>query len=286
MILQELESKDYPTYYILSRLRLRRFSYGYLSEMNFSQDVWRKFMLECKWIYSQMNKNLRLIFEPVFLYFEIKNIILFLRDKAISEKPSEILHLSLLPEDFKKVLITSTDITESIKDIERLFSYLSESFYCLSMSFKEKGLMGIENEIMKLFLESTAQKYVHPIIRVFIRSLIDSKNILILHKYMRWQLRGEPGFVKGGNIDIQELKRIFKKGDNDKIAAILYRFTGLKIHKENLEQSLIEGIRNVIIRHIEDPLSIANILNYIWGCFIQAINLGISLRIEEQGLDI
>lgn len=233
-----------------------------------------------------MNKNLRLIFEPVFLYFEIKNIILFLRDKAISEKPSEILHLSLLPEDFKKVLITSTDITESIKDIERLFSYLSESFYCLSMSFKEKGLMGIENEIMKLFLESTAQKYVHPIIRVFIRSLIDSKNILILHKYMRWQLRGEPGFVKGGNIDIQELKRIFKKGDNDKIAAILYRFTGLKIHKENLEQSLIEGIRNVIIRHIEDPLSIANILNYIWGCFIQAINLGISLRIEEQGLDI
>lgn len=286
MILKALENKVYPADYILSRLRLRKFKYGFLSEVTTSQNIWRNFMIEYRWLYSQMSKDLRRIFEPVFLYFEIKNIIIFLRYKGTSERSLEILRLSLLPEDFKKSLIGAKDITESIKNIEELFSCLSERFFRLSIFFKEKGLMRIENEIMRLYLESIVNRVLHPVIKIFIRSLIDSKNILVIHKYLRWQLRSEPEFISGGNIKVQNLKRILKEGDRDKIGSILYRYGGFKLQKDDLHLSLIEGIRKIIIRHIEDPLSIANILNYIWGCFIQAINLGINLQVKESGIDI
>lgn len=286
MILQELENKVYPADYILSRLRLRKFKYGYLSEVTTSQNIWRNFMMEYSWLYSQMSKDLRHIFEPVFLYFEIKNIIILLRDKGTSERSLEILRLSLLPKDFKRALIAAKDITESIKNIEELFSCLSERFYRLSIFLKERGIAKIENEIMRLYLESIVDRVLHPVIRIFIRSLIDSKNILMIHKYLRWQLRSEPEFISGGNIKVQNLKRILKKGDRDKIGSILYRYGGFKSQKDDLHLSLIEGIRKIIVRHIEDPLSIANILNYIWGCFIQAINLGINLQIKESGINI
>lgn len=284
--MQGLENRDYPADYILSRLRLRRFNYGYLSEVTASQNVWRSFMLECKWLYSHMNKDLRKIFEPVFLYLEIRNIIIFLRNKVLSERPPEILSLTLLPKDFKKALISAKDIKESIRHIEGLFSYISEGFYHLSISLKEKGMAKIEDEIMRLYLESIINKALHFVIRVFMRSLIDSKNILMLHKCLRWKLKDKPEFIMGGNITVRELKRVYEKGDIDGIGALLYRHTGIRLKKEDLQTSLIEGIRRIIMRYIEDPLNIANILNYIWGCYIQAINLSINLQVKESNIDI
>jgi vacuolar-type H+-ATPase subunit C/Vma6 len=275
-MLQKIENKGYPTDYLFSRLRVRKINYQNLLKNRLVEDVWNNLLLEYKWVYCQMNEKLRNIFSPFFLYFELRNILILIRYKTSSEeKISEILKWSLLSKELKRNLIYAKDVFIAIRYIEEAFSPISNNFLKLSTIFKCNGFKQFEHNLIKIYFEGIIESSLEPDIKNFLKYLIDSKNILILYKRLRWNIQEELELIKGGNIDPRLLEKCDNEKNIDKILILFKRFTGLKVDLNQLENSLIRGSINLFKKNMSDPLSLGFILNYLWSCYIQTIQLSI-----------
>ena len=112
--LKKVKEGDYPTDYLLTRLRIRRASLtkdlmgqGIDSIAGRSEgDIWESLLRDYQWVYDQMNKRLHEIFQPFFLYAELRTIIICLRYKKAADKNKikNVLLLSLLSEKNKNTL--------------------------------------------------------------------------------------------------------------------------------------------------------------------------------------
>ena len=91
-LLQSPEGSGYPAEYLIARLQARRASfvkewddiisgpvtvetmlpayYGDLVAEYAKESVWKRMLKEYRWVYLQMNRGLRNMFRPFFLYSE------------------------------------------------------------------------------------------------------------------------------------------------------------------------------------------------------------------------
>lgn len=286
-LLEQKEDRFYHADYLLSRLRSRKAEFGNVISHKSSEGAWAHLLSEYRWVYFQMNSHLRNLYSPVFLYNEIRTITLCLRYKMYGERDIEpLLEYSVISNDLKQTLRKCRTPLLCIEGIESGFLSLSPVFSGLKESFIEYGLMGLEQGLKDNLLEYSLKVVRNPVIRVFFANLIDIRNIINLFKHIRWKMQDEPVFVHGGNIEGGLLMRIFREQEVSGIELLVSQITGKKgvaFSEVSLENSLLNWQTLLLKRAARDPLNTGNILNYLWRCYIETVNLG--LLFYGSGLD-
>ncbi|MGD0886576.1 MAG: V-type ATPase subunit [Thermodesulfovibrionales bacterium] len=313
-LLESSEDRGFPTEYLLSRIRGRRARLitdwrpliadisplEYLSSARYcgfvtdrSPDgIWKSLIEEFRWVYVQMNGSLRDIFAPFFLYSELRTLFICLRllKNKKAGRGDEILSKSLLSANIKKVLKGSHDITSAAAGIERLFLSLSTGFQGIAEQVDTEGLRGIEQRLLQQYLVYVMQSDLHPLVKAFFIRLIDSRNIISLYKYLRLEADKTPSFIPFGSISETRLIEALNKHDIFGIGPMIQQLTGVKVDATGMmrvENALYQVITRFLKKAGRDPLGIGPLLDYLWRCSIEAMNLSILLYgkdLERDGI--
>ncbi len=306
-LLQDPSDRGYPTEYLLSRIKGRRSKLiRNWKSLLYDQDlflaasskqagmrtssspvrIWADLVHEYRWVHGQMNRELRKIFHPYFLYAELRTIFICLRN--IREKKEgvldELLVNSLLSDEMKKVLLTSDGLAEAVAGIERMFIPLSEQFAGLSDVAQNEGLRGVEQRLTEAYLTVTVGSRLHPLVHLFFSRLIDARNIISLYKYLRLELKSLPPALPGGGIPEARLREAAGKGDLPAIGSLIHEFTGIKVERPEptmVEVALYTSMTRWLHKEGREPFGVAPILDYLWRCSIEAMNLSVLYHTKD-----
>jgi len=108
--------------------------------------------------------------------------------------------------------------------------------------------------------------------------LIDARNTLALAKLLKLDTPAEHPFIPGGTIDAVRLKEILHSSSRPDLERLLRDMTGEEISYADhikLEAALYRGITRSLKKAGRSPLSVGPILEYLWGCSTEAMNLGV-----------
>ena len=312
--LQRYEDRGYPTEYLVSRIRGRRAyfleewnsilsspdlfayllktPYGEFITEHHGEGVWKRLLKEYKWIYLQMNKHLRNVFHVFFQFTEMKTVIVCLRHKISTESTTrltDILSLSLLSEKMKEILDMETDFPSMLHTLERDFLFPPDEPARLKDVFLEEGLKGVEEGLIREFLQGIMRLKLHPVIKSFFTSVIDSKNIIALYKHLRWGIKVPPLFIRGGSISEAHLTMVIHTNAISEVPKLIYRLTGLEIEEptaSNLEKTLLISLTKNIKAMSRRSTDIGLILDYLWRYAVEVQNLSLLLYCGDIERDI
>ncbi len=301
-LLRKPPDPGYPVEYLLSRIRGRRSrlirdwrtllfdpalyeslptaSTGGFQKIKTADAVWRNLMAEYQWVHSQMNQQLRDIFFSFFLYTELRTICICFRHLVDKKTGAidDLLDRSLLSDEVKKALLFSTDLPAAVSGIERLFSSLSGRFTGLGKTLESGGLRAVEQRLVGTYLSVTIGSDLHQLLKVFFSRLIDARNIMGMYKYLRLGLKIRPEFISGGAIPEMRLNNIMKKDELPGVALLVREITGIAVERPDLtsiELALYRGMTRWLRKEGRAPFGIAPILDYLWRCSIEAMNLSV-----------
>ena len=311
-LLQHPEDRGYPVEYLLSRIRGRRsrmitnwkrlvfdispFDHllseksGRVIEDKSPEVMWSNLVREYRWAYVQMNGHLREMFSPFFLYSELKTLFICLRhvnDKKAG-RIDELLSVSLFSNAIKDVLLMSVDVPSAIAGIERIFSAYSIKFAGLREVFESDGLRSVEQRLTNTYLTMTMQERLQPLMKKFFMRLIDSRNIISTYKFLRLESKALPAFTEGGNVPRERYTEITDQKDLFGLVSLVSDVTGIiveTIDPTQMEIALYKGITRFLKRAGRDPLGVGLILDYLWRCSIEAMNLSILFYSRELERD-
>jgi vacuolar-type H+-ATPase subunit C/Vma6 len=309
-LLEKGKVPEYPSDYLLSRIRGRkaRFIHDWtplvaapaplerLPESHYQrisgngspEGIWRALLNEYRWVYYQMNSSLRSILGPFFLYAEFRTLFICLRSLKEMNRTRlrEMLSASLLSEELREILSDSADEFEAVKAIEAKLRRLSEQFSGITEILRQKGLSGFEHELTKRYLSVIVGAGMDPVIQKFFVRLIDARNALALAKLLKLETTAEHPFIPGGTLDPVKLREILHSRSRPDLERLLREITGEEIASADhikLEVALYRGITRSLKKAGRSPLSIGPILEYLWRCSIEAMNL--SVLSYAQGMD-
>lgn len=304
-LLTRVEDRGFPLDYLLSRIRGKRaclvsdwnnmmFSGNaleYLASSSYRgfvkatspEGLRRDLMKEYRWIYLRLNRALLGVLSPFFLYCELRTIYICLRhikDGATS-RTGQVLFDSLLSDEMKDIFGKGSDVSSTVREIEKVFLGLSKTFEGVGEVFDHEGLRGFERELTVRYLVMAAGDRLHPLMKDFFVRIIDARNIISLYKFIRLRPGSVPAFIPLGSISDTVFTEIIEQNDDMR----LYRLAGLR--DEGPSHLTIEGTlyRNMTIflkKAGRDPLGVAQVLDYLWRCSIEAMNL----RVLSYGADI
>ncbi len=311
-LLEEREEGGYPPEYLLSRIRGKKVSlirdweplvtgaaelesvnpvrYGGLTSETSSAGIWKYLLAEYRWVYLQMERPLKDIFRPFFLYSELRTLFLCLRLRASGEgvRIEQILAHSLLSKKMRKALVNSVDEQDMLEEIEEFFVPLSPRFRGLGEMYAKEGFRGVEQHLIQCFLEYVMKSDLHPTIREFFVRLVDARNIIALYKHLRWELKEAPSFIEGGNIKVSRLRGIHQREDIIEVTSLIKALTGITVqtpHPTGVENTLYRGMSRFLRKRGREISGIGLILEYLWRCSLEAMNLGIILHGKDMERD-
>ena len=304
-LLQSPEGSGYPTEYLIARIMGRRvylvkdwndvlFSPGTLENImpacyrklvseHAKEGVWKRLLEEYRWVYFQMNKTLRKVFYPFFMYSEIKTILWCLRYKMEKETRTaieDILCFSLLSKEVKEALKKEGEMPLILEEFENKFLSSKGKPGGLKEIFLRDGLKGVEEGLTNGFMEQTVSSRLHPVLSKFFIFLVDIRNILTLYKYERWAVKTDPVFIKGGGISRSILRKAVQAGGILRTGRFVHQLTGVSISgtdASEIENTLLTGLTKAIRSMAIENVEIGLILDYLWKIHIEAQNFSILL---------
>ncbi len=130
----------------------------------------------------------------------------------------------------------------------------------------------------------------HPVIKNFFVFLIDIKNIISLHKNLRWGIEAEPLFIQGGTIIESTLRRAVRSSDISEVSRLIYQITGISVQEPSVsevEHILFSGLTRQLRVKAKENSDVELILDYLWKIYAEAQNLSLILYgkdIERENL--
>jgi vacuolar-type H+-ATPase subunit C/Vma6 len=303
--LRKIDDRGYPTDYLLARIRGRRAHliadwrplvlsespvdrlaftrYGSIMTGDYPEGIRRYLLKEFEWVYSRMNRTLREIFRPFFLYVELNTIFICLRYAMGKEtgKIERTLSSSLLSEKIKGILRGGENLFSVVGGIEDCFTYLSNRFSGLRNILENAGLQGVELTLSTRYLEYIVHSKLHPVMKDFFVSIIDSRNILSLYKYIWLNGKIAPPFITGGRISETMFMEIADKKDLLEIGSMVRKLIRIEFEAANIETSLYRMVTRLLRKAGREPLGVGLILDYLWRSSLEATNLSILLYGSE-----
>lgn len=298
VLFESVRDMGLPLEYILSRIRARRAALisdwepilsgtyffegppaGQRSPHASGEAAWEYLVNEYRWIYSQMNAGLRSLFELFFLYTELRTIFIRLRQikAGRSEAAEWLLSKSLLSQGIKSVLRNARDIQEAAEKIERSFAAMADSFAGLSQAVIQGGLKRFEQQLANTYLEYASAAATHPVIKDFFEKIINARNIISLYKCIRMNKVSMPVFISEGAIPETVFQEILDMNDMSRLISIVKEEAGLDASRTgtDIETIMYRGITKRLRKAGRDPLGFGVILDYLWRCSIEVMNLGV-----------
>jgi vacuolar-type H+-ATPase subunit C/Vma6 len=292
----------YPAEYLLSRIRGRRSRLitdwsalifeadpaGYLASPRYRgfvrertpEGMWENLVREYRWVYLQMNEELRELFGPFFLYSELRTLFIclrHLREKKLGTA-GELLDQSLLSRPAKEILAKSADPGAAVERLQKLFFPLSPRFAGMARIFESEELRGVEQFITNTYLEVVPESISDVVMRAFFARLIDTRNILRLYKYFRYEHRGAVPVIPGGLISPERLRALIDKNDVSGLHSLAGKISGVRMETADpadAETALYRSVTLFLRREGREPLGTGLILDYLWKCSLEVMNLSL-----------
>jgi len=310
-LLRRERTQGYPSEYLLSRVRGRRSrlirdwrplifdgsAFDHLASAQYQgfvrertpEGMWRALLQEHGWVHGQMEEAARRIFAPYFLYAELRTVFICLRclqgDKA--QKAGEVIGASLLSDEMKAVL-REGPVADALAALDVLFKALSPAFDGLAAAYREKGLREVEQILTHQYLVFVLQLPLDPVMREFFVRVIDSRNILALYKALRMGSPGSGRFLPGGQVPVERLMNLLENEDILEIAGLIRQATGLAVASPEptlVEAALYRGITRFLKGAGRDPLDVALIVDHLWRCQLEVMNLSMLLAGKDLARD-
>ncbi|MEK6742637.1 MAG: V-type ATPase subunit [Nitrospirota bacterium] len=302
-LLKQGRERGYPVEYLLSRIRGRRSRLirdwrplvyestpiefiasaqyqGFVRERT-AEGMWRALLREHGWVFGQMEEEVRRIFAPYLLYTELRTVFICLRclhgDRT--QKAGEVLAVSLLADSVKNML-RDGETSAAVERLERLFCRLSPEFTGLAANYEEQGLREVEQHLSNSILISVIRTPLHPVMKEFFSRIIDARNILSLYKSLRSGAKDPAVFIAGGTIATGQLKDLLEKDDLFAVVSLIRQASGISIAAPaptQVEVALYRGITKYLHKEGRDPLGAELILDYLWRCSLEVMNLSLLL---------
>jgi vacuolar-type H+-ATPase subunit C/Vma6 len=252
--------------------------------------VWRTLLSEYGWVYHQMNRQLRETFSPFFLYAELRTMIICIRYLRELKRDTvrQMLMVSLLSDDIKKMLSESDDEFSVVQEIEKTFFLFSERFKGIAEIMRTEGLKGFEQNLVERYLSVIVGIGTDPLLRAFFRRLIDARNMLALAKLLRLGTTADHSFIPDGTVSAERFDDILAGRNTQAADKLLGELTGEMISAVDLkgiEARLYRRISRWLKRESREVPGIGPALAYLWKCSIEAINLSILFYGQELGRD-
>lgn len=211
-LLHEFPQREYPVDYLLSRLRYRRvlLQTGGVAGDGTALDretsaLTRSWEQEERyWLFRQMNRDLRRIMAPLFVFFEINTLVQCLRfiEAGRFEAVAPLLDQSLFSSVLKKSLRDRIAAPQVLERIERFFHDTPLAVKGLEKVYRDKGVQGCEEMIRRQFHEQALHNCTDQDMYSFLQDLVDLRNTITMAKCLRWKIESVPVLTAGGRIRI------------------------------------------------------------------------------------
>ncbi len=283
-LLREERWDGYPTSYVLARLRARRsgFTSDWLGRLSKDLDpaaaeeiLWRRFLEELFWVHRQMNRKLRKVVAPVLLYFELRTLVLCLRNKAARNEAAlqELLTYSLLPEAVRKALRGTADAPAAVAGVTESLTALSPRYRDLTAGYVSGGLRVLEEKLVRTFLEERVRDGGHRAVQTFFADVIDLRNLLGAYKQLRWEMEETPTpYIAGGRIPARRLHEWIEAGNAEDLSGLMGReFRAAR--GVSVEIGLLRAL-TLRLHHAGRGLdAVGPIVEYLWRRYTEMRNL-------------
>jgi vacuolar-type H+-ATPase subunit C/Vma6 len=229
-----------------------------------------------------MDRSLRKCFAPVFVLFELKTIVLCVRNKQV-QRTAEIerlLERSLLADPLRQALRASPDVRSTVSAVAELLACAADELRALETAYAEEGLKGFENGLMRGYLAHAAATRMHPAIRRFFAAFTDLRNLMILYKHLRWEIEGEAVFIPGGTLDSSRFAQAADRKEFAGLETLAKEVTGVKYApaaatEGALETVLLGRMTQQLRKAGRESGDVGLILDYVWRSYVQARNLAV-----------
>ena len=281
----------FPTEYLLARIGGRQAALASdwrgLTAMGPPADstderIWGAFLTELAWLHRQMDDGLRRRIVPLLALFELKTIVLVLRSLAARRTggPAALLQHSLLVDQLQSPLRQMPDVETAV---DRLAAWLTESddaFRELVPAYRQHGLRGVEEGLMRGYLEHVARADLHPAVRTFFEQLIDVRNVMLAYRYLRWNAERRPQFIRGGSSMLAELDTLVTNHDRAALDSLMMRMAGhpgapTLSSESAVETLLMRSIARRLRPQRRDADGVGAVVAYIWRIYVQARNFAV-----------
>jgi hypothetical protein len=229
-----------------------------------------------------MEDSLREMFAAVFLLFELKTLVLSLRNKAVenADAVEKLLEPSLLSAAIKELLRAPGDTRSTIADLASELAAAADGFGHLTAVYSSSGLKGFENGLLSAFVEAAAGRPRHRVVDEFFVAFADLRNVVILYKHLRWEMDDPAPFVTGGRIEQARLGKILAQQSDSDFGCLVKEVAGLPSPPDPedeaaLETVLLRALTRRLRRAGRESEDIGVILDYLWRVYVQARNLAV-----------
>lgn len=291
--MRELASNGFPADYLLARIRGRQSALigdwrallvQAPAPAASDEAIWGAMLREFDWLHRQMDRKLRARFAPVFALFELKTIVLCLRNSAIrrTAEVDRLLARSLLAEPVRQALRAGAATGSAAGAVIDALAGVCEGFRELTAAHADEGLKGFENTLTRIYLQQIVQARLAPLIRQFFAVFIDMRNAMVLYKQLRWGVGEKAAFIAGGTIAPERFEQTLARKDHAGLDALVKEVAGLPsvpvaANEGALETVLLRAVtkklRDIARATVGDRDGL--VLDYLWRLYVQARNLAV-----------
>lgn len=298
-LLRDVASDGYPTDYVVARVRARgtrltrdwrAVSAPRPAQAASDEAIWDGLLQEFEWLYLQMDRRLRTRLAPVFALFEIKTLVLCLRNASGGRREANerLLHHSLLADGLKDALRGGVDMPAAIRALAAAAAPVLGEAAALEQGYAEGGLGEVETRLMRNYLASVVALQLAPPVRAFFVGFIDLRNVMTLYKHLRWQIADEPSVIPGGSIDPARLREACSSGSPGGLDVMVREVIGraappLAAGETALETVLLGDMTRRLRANVGDDGDVGLLLDYAWRLYVEARNRAVVLH--AGGLD-
>lgn len=242
-------------------------------------------LAEFAWLYGQMDRALRRAVGPVFVLFELKTIVLCVRNKA-AHRTLEIdglLANSLLGTPLRQALKGRPTVPTTIAAVSAVVAAAAPLTRQAADGYASGGLRGFEDGLMRGYLAHVAAARLDATVGRFFAAFTDLRNVMILHKQVRWGIADPAAFIHGGTLEPAVFERALASKAEAVVTDVASRATGLKslpswATEGCLETVLLSTLSQRLHQAARTGASIAVVLDYLWRKYTEARNSAVLLH--------
>jgi hypothetical protein len=204
------------------------------------------------------------------------------------EMVKQILTASMLSDNIKRILGGGYEEAAAVQKLETAFLRLSKRFAGIAKVMRAEGLKGFEQKLAERYLSVIVYSHITPVMKAFFRHLIDARNMHALAKLLRPGTSATGSFIPGGTVRTSHMEEILISRNRQAADRLLRAVTGETISSLDpggVEIPLYRSVSRRLTRERRAEPGICLVLDYLWRCSIDAINLGVLFYGKTLGRD-
>jgi len=295
-LLRDIASDGFPTDYVVARVRARRADLTREARAALARTappatsdeaIWDGLLGEYTWLYGQMDQRMRARLAPVLALFELKTLVLCLRniEARRSEEVERLLRHTLLAEPIADALRAARDVPTALAALGGAApATLDTAGGALENAYATGGLKAVESRLVRAGLGQLMKQRLVPPVRAFLVAFIDLRNLVTVYKRLRWEIEGEePAFIAGGSLAIARLAEAGTPGASAKLDALVREVAGraappLAASEIALESVLLGHLAGRLHEATREGGDVDLLLDYLWRLYVTARNRAVLLH--------